>query len=128
MVIERMLEEVQPGALDLPQSPVYEKASHIRVLVVHLVAADTEYSWQVPAGVKWIKLHSRDGTAIRMATERGVVAVPSANNYFTIISADVDAYAGGEVEMSNLDIHDPDMFLYFASGTANKFVEIIVGI
>ncbi len=82
---------------------------------VTMTNADTEYPQALPANTKKFLIHTRDGTAFRLAFVTGKVAGPTAP-YFTI-PTDVP-YWEDFIEPSSLT-------LYFACGSAGKVVEII---
>ena len=97
--------------------------THITRLVfieVPLPSADTEYTWQLPLGLRTFTLQVRDGSPLRLAWEREKV-VSSNPPYFTLKP---DTFWTEQ----NLDIQNEKCILYIASRTAGKIVEIIAGI
>ena len=91
-------------------------ASQPSVVNIEMPSADTEYFHMIPKGCKKFLLHSRDGTAFRLAFKTGKVA-GSTPPYFTI-------KANTAYSEDNLNIIE-DAWIYLACGTANKIVEIV---
>ncbi len=111
---------VTPTAPTLPS--VEEKNMAIRemkIVNVPMPLANTEYVWQLPVGIKRFTLHVRDGTAIRISTERNKV-VNYNEPYWT---------QAANSSWSEWDLNiEEDKFLYFACALAGKTIEIIVGV
>ena len=82
---------------------------------VTMANADTEYSQALPDSTKKFLIHTRDGTAFRLAFETGKVATPTAP-YFTIPTG--ASYNEDLIQPSSLT-------LYFGCASAGKIVEII---
>jgi hypothetical protein len=87
------------------------------VIIRELIAADTEYDWEIPAGCKKFTMHCRDGTAFRISWLAGKVA-NSEEPYFTV-------KANTSYNEDNLDV-EPGTRLYLACSSAAKVIEIIV--
>lgn len=83
---------------------------------ISMPEADTEYSQGLPAGTKKFLVHTRDGTAFRLAFVTGKVA-QSIEPYFTIPVN--SAYNEDFLGLSGVT-------LYFASSSANLVMEILV--
>lgn len=98
-----------------------EKANKILITNITMTAADTEYSWAVPKNCVWFTLHVRDNTQVRIAAEAGHVA-GSQPPYFTLKSN--SAWNGEDLKV-NVKTGVP---LFFASASADKVVEVIIGI
>ena len=81
---------------------------------VTMTSADTEYNQALPANVKKFLIHTRDGTAFRVAFITGKVATPTAP-YFTVLTN--DAYYEDDIKAS--------VTLYFGCASAAKIAEII---
>lgn len=97
------------------------KAQKLYTASVPLGVANTEVRWQIPAGTKQFGLHTRNGNAIRIASEPGKVA-GSLDPYFTL-------KANTALECTELDIPGTaDMIWYFSCSVANEVVEIIIGV
>ncbi len=82
---------------------------------VTMTLADTEYSQALPSNCKKFLIHTRDGTAFRLAFVTGKVATPTAP-YFTVPSA--NSYNEDLIQPSTLT-------LYFGCAEAGKVIEII---
>jgi len=82
---------------------------------VTMTLANTQYHYQFPKNVKKFLLHCRDGTAFRVAFQRGKVALPTPD-YFTIL-------ANTAYNEDNLNVEE--LHIYFACGVAAKVIEII---
>lgn len=82
---------------------------------ITMAVANTEYRYQFPKSVKKFTLHCRDGTAFRLAFQRGKVALPT-EPYFTVL-------ANVAYNEDNLDVEE--LHIYFACGAAAKVIEII---
>lgn len=121
----RPIEEMKREDLPPAESPT--KVSHFRITVLSIKSADTEYTHQLIKGCKRFKIQCRDGTAIRVATERDVVATPSSDKYWTLQAAIASGAPGRIWEENNLDIQDENMIFYFACASGDKFLEIIEG-
>jgi len=117
---------VQPNTLgrtatpDIAQRP-RRSIRRLSVVNIELKSASTEYSWQIPRNCVSFRLKVRDGTAIRIGTEPGVVGTPSTEKYYTLL-------ANGTLSMGDLEIEDPEARLYFACASGDKFVDILVGL
>ena len=83
---------------------------------VTMTLADTEYSQALPANTKKFLIHTRDGTAFRLAFVTGKVATPTAP-YFTILAN--DSYYEDLIQPTTLT-------LYFGCASAGKIIELIV--
>ena len=81
---------------------------------VTLTNANTEYSQALPANAKKFLIHTRDGTAFRIAFEAGKVAAPTAP-YFSILLN--DSYYEDNIKATPT--------LYFGCASEGKIVEII---
>lgn len=99
-----------------PQLEWYVEAGKPSIANIEMPSANTEYSHMLPKGCKKFLLHSRDGTAFRLAFEQGKVAT-STPPYFTI-------KANTAYSEDNLDIRE-DTWFYFACASTGKVVEII---
>ena len=80
---------------------------------VTMTLADTEYSQALPAQTKKFTIHTRDGTAFRLAYVTGKVAAPT-EPYFTIPTNGIKSE----------DYLTTSVTLYFACAAAGKIVEI----
>ena len=80
---------------------------------VTMTNADTEYSQALPAQTKKFTIHTRDGTAFRLAYVTGKVAAPT-EPYFTIPTNGIKSE----------DYLTTSVTLYFACAAAGKIVEI----
>lgn len=116
----------QIKAEDLLRAMIPTKVAHLRIRELELKTANKEYSHQLTIGCKRFKIQCRDGTAVRVATMRDIVA-GSNPGYWTLQAAVATGCNGQVWEEDNLDIRDPNMILYFACGSADKFLEIIEG-
>lgn len=96
-----------------------ELVTQISTINISLSAADTEYIWQLPKNMRWFELQCRAATDLRISTIRDCVASSTAP-YFTLKSGTV-------LSEGDLDIKK-DIFLYFATGSTNQVVEILVGL
>jgi len=96
----------QRKAVEYSQTPV--------IYNVTMTSANTEYSQALPANTKKFLVHTRDGTAFRLAFVTGKVAAPT-EPYFTI---DGVPYWEDHINPALLT-------LYFACASAGKVVEII---
>ena len=83
---------------------------------VTMTLADTEYSQALPANTKKFLIHTRDGTAFRLAFVTGKVATPTVP-YFTILAN--DSYYEDLIQPAILT-------LYFGCASAGKIIELIV--
>lgn len=82
---------------------------------VTMTSADTEYSQALPSNCKKFLIHTRDGTAFRLAFVTGKVAAPTAP-YFTVPAN----------QSYNEDLIQPSaQTLYFGCASAGKIIEII---
>lgn len=94
------------------------KAEKLAIINVGMPSANTEYRWQFPKGCKGFAMQCRDGTAVRFATRKDIVAKP--NPGYATLKADAS------FDDTDLDIQSENQVLYFACGSANKVVEIVV--
>ena len=101
-----------------PTPPPKVKVVKLSIVNIIMPSANTEYSWQLPMGLKSFTLHVRDGTAIRISTFSDKVA-GSNEPYFTLKT-------DTSWTKEDLDVQGADSFLYFACGTAGKVIEILV--
>jgi hypothetical protein len=106
---------VTPAKEDGNLANIPKKSSSPAIYNVTMTNADTEYSQALPSNCKKFLIHTRDGTAFRLAFTSGKVAGPT-EPYFTVPTG--QAYYEDFIEPSSLT-------LYFACGTAGKTVEII---
>lgn len=98
-----------------------EKVNKILIANLKIEKANTEYPWALPKGTKWFTLQVRDGTAVRVAVESGHVA-NSEPPYFTL-------KANSAWDERYFNINSKYGFpLYFACASAEKFVEMLIGI
>ncbi len=88
---------------------------------IKMPTANKEYAWAVPKNCTWFALHVRDNTAIRIGVLPGHVA-SSEPPYFTLKS---NALWNGEYFGIKVKSGVP---LYFACASANKTIEILMGI
>jgi hypothetical protein len=105
-----------------PAAPILSK--NLYVVSVPLGAtANVEVRYQFPAGTKQIALHTRNGNAIRIASEPGKVA-GSNDPYFTLKAN--NAYCTDNLNT----VGDPAnvQAWYFACSVASEIVEIILGV
>ena len=86
----------------------------------NITLADTEYSFQFPAGTRRFMVHTRDESEFRLAFESGLVAVPT-DPYLTVL--DDLRYFSYEVNVAPNDAAW-DGTIYFASDDAGKVLEI----
>ena len=98
-----------------------EKANRVQIANISIQDADTEVSWAFPKGVQWFTLQSRDGAAIRLATESGLVA-SSQPPYFTVKTDN----AWDEKQL-RVNIRQ-GLKLFFACAAAGKVIEVIMGV
>lgn len=107
--------DINPTTLEESEKKL-NKATTPVVVNVTMTNADTEYSSTLPASTKKFLIHTRDGTAFRIAFVTGKVAAPT-EPYFTIpINTDY-----------NEDFIEPTaLTLYFACAEAAKVAEIVV--
>lgn len=96
------------------------KVKYLMVVTVPLISMSTEYHYQFPVGTKRFDLHTRNGNAVRIATEPGKVAA-SNDPYFTL-KADT-AYSS-----EDLNIIDFSQTFYFACDADGEVVEMILGV
>jgi len=82
---------------------------------VTMTTADYEYSQALPTNCKKFLIHTRDGTAFRLAFEPGKVAGPTAP--YLSVPANTTYYEDG--------ILSPALTLYFACASTGKIIEII---
>jgi len=80
---------------------------------VTMTLADTEYSQALPSQTKKVTIHTRDGTAFRLAYETGKVAAPT-EPYFTVP-------ANASKSEDNLTT---SVTIYFACAAGGKVIEI----
>ncbi|MBA7683796.1 hypothetical protein ES703_92181 [subsurface metagenome] len=92
-----------------------ESADTPAIYNVTMPSADTEYTQALPSNCLKFLIHTRDGTAIRLAFVTGKVATPTAP-YFTVPTN--ESYFEDHIKPSSLT-------LYFACASAGKVVEII---
>ncbi len=86
------------------------------ILNVTMTTQDTEYSIELPEGVKKLQVASADGTAFRIAFETGKVASPTAP-YFRIPT---------DTMLDVKDIYFEDVrTLYVACGSGSKVAQVI---
>ena len=83
---------------------------------LHLLLADTEYYYTLPAGVKKFMAHTRDETPWRLAFTTGHVAAPT-EPYYTV-PANTRYY-------EDLIIGTGSIYLFAASDVADKCLEVI---
>lgn len=95
--------------------PGISMASTPVIYNVSMTLADTEYSQALPAGTKKFLLHTRDGSAFRLAFETGRVA-GAIEPYFTVPVN--TSYSEDLIEATGL-------ILYFSSSSSNLTLEII---
>lgn len=93
--------------------------TQISTVNIQMPAANAEYIWLLPKNLRWFRLQCRASTALRISTIQDRVANSEAP-YFTLKSAAV-------LTEDNLDIQK-DVFFYFATGSTNQVVEILVGL
>lgn len=98
-----------------------EDANNIKIANIDIPVADKEVDWALPQGCRWFTMQSRDGTAIRVAVNAGLVA-NSQPPYFTI-------KLDNQWDEKQLGVDIRHGFpLYFACSSAGKVVEVIMGI
>lgn len=97
-----------------------DKAKHLQIATIPFITANTEVKWQFPLGTKRFVMHTRSGSAVRMATERGKVA-GSQDPYFTLKAN--TAYSD-----EDFFIEDFSQTIYFACAVATEVLEIIMGV
>ena len=100
---------------DEAPSYVVQRATTVAIYNVTMTNADTEYSQALPADCKKFLIHTRDGTAFRIAFVTGKVAGPTAP-YFTVPTNGI--YNEDGIQPATLTI-------YFACAAGGKVVEII---
>ncbi len=83
-------------------------------------SANVEVPFQFAIGTKSFIIHARNGNAVRMATQQGVVAA-SQEPYFTL-------KAGTVYTQDDLLIRDFTQKFYFACSVASEVLEIIQGV
>jgi len=96
------------------------------IKVLEIKSANKEYPYQLPKGCKRFKIQCRDGTALRIATEKDVVATPSSEQYWTMKAGVASGENSPIWSEDNLDIQDDSVILYFACASGDKFVEILI--
>ncbi len=97
------------------------KSTKVTIANITMPSADKEYSWALPKGCQRFTLHTRDGTAVRVAVEPDKVAT-SQEPYWT-----VKANNSWSEEDLGIDI-ETGLPLFFACGSAGKTVEVIMSI
>lgn len=98
-----------------------EKANRIQIANIPMPDADTEYPWALPKNCRSFVLHTRDGTAIRVAVEADLVA-DSHSPYFTV-------KANTSLSSDELKVEVKyGLKLFFACGSADKTIEAIMGV
>jgi hypothetical protein len=103
-------------------TPISEKASSLFIATVPLGTADNEVKWQFPVGMKTFVMHSRNGNAVRLATQPGLVT-SSSEPYFTLKAN--TAYSQDDLNIGNVQ---PYPTFYLACAVANEVIEIIIGV
>ncbi len=95
------------------------KVKSLSIITVELKEANKEYAWQIPQGIKRFSLKVRDGTSIRISTQKGMVAGKN-EPYFIMPTG---------ASWVEEDLHTvEEKFIYMASPVANKIVEIQIGV
>lgn len=89
----------------------------LRVYTVRMVDADEEYEQALPANTRTIEIQTTDGTPFRLSMEVDRVA-PARRPYWS-----VPVNTSWSQDKLNLT----GATLFFASSTANKTIEIMVG-
>jgi len=97
----------------MKQTGVPAPATKPTIYNVTMTLADTEYSQALPAKTKKFTIHTRDGTAFRLAYETGKVATPT-EPYFSIPASAIKSE----------DNLTTAVTLYFACAAAAKVIEI----
>jgi len=102
---------------DTAEKPTYavQRATTVAIYNVTMTLANTEYSQALPANCKKFLIHTRDGTAFRIAFVTGKVATPT-EPYFTIPA---------NASYNEDGIQPATLTIYFACVSAGKVVEII---
>jgi hypothetical protein len=98
-----------------------DKAVNLRITTIPLGLKDTEVKWQFTPGMKTFVLKTRNGNAVRMATDPGLVAI-SHDPFFTLNPLTV--YSQDDLNIGNVQ---PYPTLYFACGVDNEVLELIIG-
>ena len=92
-----------------------QKATTPVIYNIAITDGNTEYSQALPSNTKKFMIHTRDGTAFRVAFVTGKVATPT-EPYFSVPAS--QTYYEDYIEVAALT-------LYFAAGVAGKTAEII---
>lgn len=87
-----------------------------KIIKKTMTDADTEYEIALPAKTKKFSMQCREGTAFRLAFEKGRVEEPK-EPYATV-------HTGTPYYEDNLDL-DQIFIMYVACGTAGKTIEVI---
>ena len=93
---------------------------YLNVFNIPFTTANSEVKWQFPKGAKKFTMHTRNGSAVRIATQPGLVA-GSNNPHFTL-------KANTSMDEGDFDIIDFRQTFYFACAQAGEVLEIIVGV
>jgi hypothetical protein len=96
------------------------KARHLQIAVIPFPTANTEVIWKFPLDTKRFTMHTRGGSAVRIANAPGLVA-GSLDPYFTLKS--YTAYSD-----EDLNIEDFTQTFYLACAVAGETLEIIMGV
>jgi len=91
-----------------------ERATYPYIANITMTNADTEYSYEFPAGTNRFLIKTRDGTQFRLAFEQGKVATPT-EPYLTVTS--YASYDESDINFTGT--------VYFACGVAGKVIEIV---
>ena len=111
------LSSIEKNLAELVRLTTAKISNDFRVFEIPLPAANTEYRWQVPLGIKRLILQCRTNQDVLISNTRGIVSTPLPG-YFTLKAG---------TSWSEFDVHIEALnrILYLASTGTNIIVEAI---